>query len=68
MKDHIVFYHTESCPQCKMVERMLKQKNIEYEENMNIDQMQVLGISHVPVLEVNNNLLTGKAIINYLSK
>ena len=62
MQDNVILYHQETCPQCKMVEMLLKKNNIEYISNKDIDEMTKLGINHTPTLSVNGELKTGKEI------
>ena len=64
--DKIIFYHTATCPQCKMVEMMLKQKNIEYDSIMNVDVMLERGIDHTPALDIDGTILVGKGIIDWI--
>ena len=52
----IIFYSTH-CPKCRILELKLKQKNIEYEECNDIEEMLSKGIETVPVLEVDGQLL-----------
>lgn len=62
----VVFYHTTTCPQCKMVEMQLKNKNIEYESVEEVDSILAKGIDHTPALEVDGEILFGKDIINWI--
>lgn len=48
----IVLYSTH-CPKCNVLEKKLKQKNIDYEEINDINIMQEKGYMSVPVLEVD---------------
>lgn len=67
MKDNVILYHQDTCPQCKMVEMLLKNNNIEYTSNKNISDMEKLNINHTPTLSVNGELKTGKEIFNYIN-
>lgn len=67
MKDEIILYHQHSCPQCRMVEMLLKKKNIEYTSVDNVEEMKRLGIIHTPTLSVNGELKVGKPIIDYIN-
>ena len=49
--------YTTHCPKCSVLEKKLSKKNLEYAENTSIEEMQALGISTVPVLSVNGELL-----------
>lgn len=53
----IVLY-SNNCPRCKILKQKLKENNIEYEEENSVDKMMELGITQVPVLSVNGELLT----------
>ena len=58
----IKLYSTH-CPKCKVLEIKLKQKNIEYEECNNVDEMLSKGVMTVPILEVDGEMLDfGKAV------
>lgn len=58
----VVFYSTH-CQKCRILELKLKQKNIKYEENNNVDEMLSKGITSAPCLEVDGELLDfGKAV------
>ena len=58
----IKLYSTH-CPKCRVLEIKLKQKNIEYEECNDIDEMMKKGILSAPYLEIDNELLDfGKAV------
>ena len=49
--------YTTHCPKCSVLEKKLSKKNLEYTENTSIEEMKALGISTVPVLSVNGELL-----------
>lgn len=58
----IVLY-TIDCPKCKILESKLNSKNISYEVFKDKDKMIEKGLSTMPVLEVDGQLLDfGKAI------
>ena len=62
----VILYHQKGCGMCATVERMLKLKNVEYKSVTDMEEMRALGISHTPTLSVDGELLTGKAIIDWL--
>lgn len=66
----MVKLYSTHCPMCRLVEQKLKEKNINYEEETNVDNILKLGFSHVPLLEINNkiydNLKDILAVINSL--
>lgn len=49
----IILYST-GCPKCNVLKTKLKQKNIPYEEITNVEEMQRLGITNVPVLKISD--------------
>lgn len=67
MQDNVILYHTDTCPVCKMIEMLLKQNNIPYTSNKNVDEMMSLGINHPPVLSVNGEFKVGQQIKDYIN-
>lgn len=59
--------YTTHCPLCRGVEMLLKKKQIEYNEITDVNVMKEKNINHVPVLEVNGQLYTGKEIHNWIN-
>lgn len=57
MSKTILLYST-GCNACNTLKLMLKNAGIEYTENNNIEEMLALGISQVPVLSVDGELLS----------
>ena len=57
MDKSIVLYST-GCSACNTLKLMLKNAGVEYTENNNIDEMLALGISQVPVLSVDGELMS----------
>lgn len=62
----ITLYSTH-CPKCKVLATKLQQKNVEYQENTDIDEMEKLGIMSVPVLEVDGELLDFTTANNWIN-
>lgn len=54
--ENIVLYST-GCPRCVVLKKKLDSKGIVYTENNSVDDMVALGISAVPVLSVNTQLM-----------
>lgn len=55
--DTVILYST-GCPRCKVLKQKLADKGIKYAENNSVDEMLAMGISEVPVLGVNGELLS----------
>lgn len=52
----VILYSTH-CPRCEVLEEKLKIKGIKYIEENSVEVMQEKGITSVPVLEYNGELL-----------
>lgn len=61
----MVLYST-GCPICKILEKKLNEKGIDYKINTDVDYMLTLGITSVPILEVNGNLLKAKEAMEWI--
>lgn len=62
MAEKVIFYST-GCPKCKVLKNKLEAKNIAFTENIDIDEMQTLGMKSAPALMVGDELLDfGRAV------
>lgn len=62
----IIFYSTH-CPRCKVLETKLKQKNVEYVECNDVEEMEKKGISSVPCLGVNEEIMDFGAAVKWVN-
>lgn len=53
---NVTLYST-GCPQCVMLKDKLIQKGIAYTEETDVNVMKNLGMTRVPMLEVDNELM-----------
>ena len=53
----IVTLYTNGCPKCKILEAKLRDKNIEFYEITDTQKMLNMGLSTVPWLEVDGEML-----------
>lgn len=53
----MITLYTIDCPKCKVLEKKLREKDIPFEINKDVDVMLSKGIQSTPVLEVNGSLL-----------
>lgn len=67
MHKNIVLYST-GCPRCNELKLLLSKKNIAHTEVNSIDDMLALGITKVPMLGVNNQLLDFSAAQKWIMK
>lgn len=65
----IKFYHTLTCPQCRMVEMLLNKYKIEYISITDVEEMKSKNITHTPAIEVEDNkILQGKPLIDWVNQ
>lgn len=62
----MVIMYTTHCPQCKVLEKMLNDKKIEYTQITDIDVMKSKGIQSVPYLEVEGVLKNFKESMEWI--
>lgn len=54
----MVKLYSTHCPQCIMLENMLKQKKVKYElVKTTMEEVEAMGYSAVPLLEVDGKIL-----------
>ncbi len=56
--------YSTNCPRCQVLEKKLKEKNINYEIHTDIQEMIELNLVNAPALQLENNELLdfGQAI------
>ena len=52
-----IILYTTHCPMCLMLERKLKEKNINYTEISDIEEIKKANIKNVPVLKIGEELM-----------
>ncbi len=62
----VILYST-GCPRCKVIARKLDDKRIKYSIVDKVDVMLELGITNVPVLEVDDRKMEFKEAINWVN-
>ena len=62
----VILYST-GCPKCKVLKAKLDSKSIEYTINDNVDAMLEMGISEVPVLSVNGELMRFADAVSWIN-
>lgn len=63
---NVILYST-GCPKCKVLKQKLDSKAIPYTENNSVSDMTVLGITQVPVLAVDGELLNFKLAVEWIN-
>lgn len=52
-----VTLYSTGCPKCGILKKKLSEKSIEFIEEMSVEKMLELGITQVPVLSVNGEMM-----------
>lgn len=67
--DKIILY-TTNCPKCKVLEKKLENKNVEFEIVDDIDKVLEIadrfGIMSAPILEVNDNVMEFNKAVEFV--
>lgn len=63
----MIVLYTTHCPKCKVLESKLNKKNIKYNICEDINTIQNKGITALPALEINNEILTFKDAVNWVN-
>ena len=62
-----IIMYTTHCPRCRVVEMKLKQKNIDYIECADIDEMKKLGIVSAPYLKIDDKLFNFSEAVAWIN-
>ena len=62
----MIIMYTTHCPQCKVLEKMLNDKKIEYTQITDIDVIKSKGIQSVPYLEIEGELKNFKESMEWI--
>lgn len=63
----VILYSTH-CPQCMVLEKILKDNGIIYEEVNDVDMMKNKGLKSVPKLEVDDKIMDMKEAMNWIKE
>ncbi|WP_455717505.1 hypothetical protein [Anaerosporobacter sp.] len=58
--------YSNHCPQCRYLEKLLKDLNYEYKEVNDLDIMQSKGFMSMPMLEVDDNVMNFASALNWI--
>lgn len=64
---NVTLYST-GCPKCKILEKKLLQKSIDFQVVTDRELMMSLGFSTMPVLKVNDKIMNFKEAVNWVNK
>lgn len=63
-----VVFHSTHCPKCNVLKMKLEQKNINFEENNNVEVMLQKGFTTAPVLEVDGVVYNYKEAVKWIGE
>lgn len=64
----MIVLYTTGCPRCHVLETKLKQKNVEYAECNDVQEMEKKGISSVPYLSVDGELMDFGTAVRWVNE
>lgn len=64
----VTIYSKEGCPKCRALKMKLDMKGIAYEESHDYTRMQEQGLLSLPVMEVDDRLLTFEQAVKYVNE
>ncbi len=59
--------YTTGCPKCRILEKKLKDKNVNYEVCNDVNKMRDAGITSVPVLETCGKQMSFYDAVQYVN-
>lgn len=62
-----IIFHSTNCPKCKILELKMKNKNINYVENNDVNRMLAKGIKSAPCLEIDGELYDFKKAVEWVN-
>ncbi len=65
--DKDIVLYTTGCPKCRILKAKLDAKGISYGVCEDVDTMEKLGLTSVPVLSVNGNLYDFADAVAYIN-
>lgn len=60
--------YSTGCPKCRVLEKKLAEKGIEYNLISDKDIMKEKGLNFLPVLEIDDRLLEFKEAVNWVNE
>ena len=65
--ENVILWSTH-CPRCKVLETKLKQKNINYVENTDVEQMKSKGFLEAHQLEVGETVMNFTEAVKWIGE
>ncbi len=64
---NVILFST-GCPKCNILKKKLAEKGVKYDENNSVEDMLSIGITVVPMLKVNDDLLDFSEAVKWLNQ
>lgn len=63
-----VTFYSNDCPRCKILQQKLDEKGVMYEKVSDVEIMKQKGFMSVPMLEVDEKIMTYLEAINWIKE
>lgn len=64
----MIILYTIDCPKCKVLERKLEEKSIQYEVCKDTNIMAEKGYMYLPILEIDDKVLNFKEAVDWIKE
>ena len=64
----MIILYTIDCPKCKVLERKLEEKNIQYEVCKDTNIIAEKGYMYLPILEIDDKVLNFKEAVDWIKE
>lgn len=63
----ITIYSSDGCPKCRVLKMKLEQKGMEYTDCKDEEKMVEMGLTSLPVMDVDGELLTFEQAVKFVN-
>lgn len=64
---HMIVLYSTGCPKCGILKKKLDERGMQYQENTAVEEMLSLGITSVPVLCVDGQMLDFSNAVKWIN-
>lgn len=64
----MITLYSSGCPRCNVLEKKLEQANIEYEVFSDIDKIIEMGLTTMPMLQVDNTFMNFAEAVEWVNE
>ena len=62
-----IILYTTHCPRCEVLMKKLQDKNLNFDIVDDLEKIKEKGITIVPMLEINDNILNFKGAVDWIN-